>query len=175
MLLLLLLSRFSRVHRRQPTRPRHPWDSLGKNTGVGCHFLLQCMKVKNESEATQSCLTLSDPMDCSLPGSPIYGIFQARVLEWGAIAFSQVLLEGNQVRHRFLARISHSLLRLCWIHFQETKCLLNTLTENTLIRTYCIAQETQYSVMTYMGKESKRVDIHNTDSLCCTAETNTTL
>ena len=67
-------------HRQQPTRLLHPWDSLGKNTGVGCHFLLQCMKVKSESEVAQSCLTLSDPMDCSLPGSSIHGIFQARVL-----------------------------------------------------------------------------------------------
>ena len=75
-------------HRQQPTRLPHPWDSPGKNTGVGCHFLLQCMKVKSESEVTQSCLTLSDPMDCSLPGSSIHGIFQGRVLEWGAIAFS---------------------------------------------------------------------------------------
>ena len=66
----------------------HPWDSPGKNTGVGCHFLLQCRKVKSESEVAQSCLTLSDPMDCSLPGFSIHGIFQARVLEWGAIAFS---------------------------------------------------------------------------------------
>ena len=64
-------------------------DSPGKNTGVGCHFLLQCMKVKSESEVAQSCLTLSDPMDCSPPGSSIHGIFQARVLEWGAIAFSK--------------------------------------------------------------------------------------
>ena len=75
-------------HRRQPTRLPRPWDSPGKNTGVGCHFLLQCMKVKSESEVAQSCLTLSDPMDCSLTGSSIHGIFQARVLEWGAIAFS---------------------------------------------------------------------------------------
>ena len=74
-------------HRRQPTRPRRPWDSPGKNTGVGCYFL-QCMKVKSESEVSQSCPTLSDPMDCSLPGSSVHGIFQARVLEWGAIAFS---------------------------------------------------------------------------------------
>ena len=73
--------------RRQPTRPRSPWDSPGKNTGVGCHFLLQCMKVKSESEGAQLCPTLSDPMDCSLPGSSVHGIFQARVLEWGAIAF----------------------------------------------------------------------------------------
>ena len=69
-----------RPHRRQPTRLPHPWDSPGKNTGVGCHFLLQCMKVKSESEVTQSCPTLSDPMDCSLPGSSVHGIFQARVL-----------------------------------------------------------------------------------------------
>ena len=74
-------------HRQKPTRLHHPWDSLGKNTGVGCHFLLQCMKVKSESEAVQSCPTLCDPMDCSLPGSSVHEIFQARVLEWGAIAF----------------------------------------------------------------------------------------
>ena len=67
-----------------------PWDSPGKNTGVGCHFLLQCMKVESESEVSQLCLTLSDPMDCSLPGSSIHGIFRATVLEWGAIAFSNI-------------------------------------------------------------------------------------
>ena len=77
-------------HRRPPTRLPCPLDSPGKNTGVGCHFLLQCMKAKSESKVSQSCLTLSDPMDCSLPGSSIHGIFQARVLEWGAIAFSLV-------------------------------------------------------------------------------------
>ena len=69
-------------HRQQPTRLLCPWNSLGKNTGVGCHFLLQCMKVKSESEVSQLCPTLSDPMDCSLPGSSIHAIFQARVLEW---------------------------------------------------------------------------------------------
>ena len=73
-----------RLHRRQPTRLRRPWDSPGKNIGVGCHFLLQCMKVKGESEVVQSCPTLSDPMDCSLTGSSSHGIFQARVLEWDA-------------------------------------------------------------------------------------------
>jgi len=93
-LLLLLLSHFSRVRLcatpgRQPTRLPRPWDSPGKNTGVGCHFLLQCMKVKSESEVAQSCPTLSDPMDCSPSGSSNHGIFQARVLEWGAIAFSE--------------------------------------------------------------------------------------
>ena len=70
------------------TRLPRPWDSPGKNTGVGCHFLLQCRKVKSESEVAQSCPTLSDPVDCSLLGSSIHGIFQARVLEWGATAFS---------------------------------------------------------------------------------------
>ena len=80
--------------RRQPTRLPSPWDSPGKNTGVGCHFLLQCMPVKSESEITQSCQTLSDPMDCSLPGSPIHGIFQARVLKWGATAFSKSITLG---------------------------------------------------------------------------------
>ena len=78
-------------HRWQPTSLPRPWDSPGKNTGVGCHFFLQCMKVKSESEVAQSCPTLHDPMDCSLPGSSVYGIFQARVLEWGAIAFSNYL------------------------------------------------------------------------------------
>ena len=80
-----------RLHRRQPTRLPCPWDSPGKNTGVGCHFLLQCMKVKSESDDTQSCLTLSNPMDCSLPGSSVHGIFQARVLEWGAITYSEIM------------------------------------------------------------------------------------
>ena len=76
-------------HRRQPTRLPHPWDSPGKNTGVGYHFLLQCMKVKSESEVAQSCPTIRHPMDGSLQGSSIHGIFQARVLEWGAIAFME--------------------------------------------------------------------------------------
>ena len=77
-----------RPHRRQPTRLHHPWDSPGKNTGVGCHFLLQCMKVKSEREVAQLCLTLHDPMDCNPPGSSIHGTLQARVLEWVATAFS---------------------------------------------------------------------------------------
>ena len=76
------------MHKWQPTRLPHPWDSPGENTGVGCHFLLQCMKVKSESEVAQSCPTLHDTMVCSLPGSSVHGIFQARVLEWVAIAFS---------------------------------------------------------------------------------------
>ena len=104
-------------HRRQPTRLLRPWDSPGKNTGVGCHFLVQCMKVKSESEVTQSCLTPSDPMDCSLPGSSIHGIFQARVLEWGAIALvvldslnfclSVKLLISPSILNEILARYSN--------------------------------------------------------------------
>ena len=82
------MSNSVRPQRQQPTRLPRPWDSPGKNIGVGCHFLLQCMKVKSESEVAQSYPTLSDPMDCSLLGSSVHGIFQARVLEWGAIAFS---------------------------------------------------------------------------------------
>ena len=106
-----------RPHKRQPTRLCRPWDSPGKNTGVGCHFLLQCMKVKSEIEVAQSCPTLSDPMDCSLPGSSIHGIFQARVLEWGAIAFLgtdlYALLYLKQI-------ISKRLLReLCSIFFNN--------------------------------------------------------
>ena len=76
-----------RPHRQQPTKLPRPWDSPGKNTGVGCHFLLQCMKVKSESEVAELCPNPSNPMDCSLPGSSIHGIFQARVLEWVAIAY----------------------------------------------------------------------------------------
>ena len=86
------MSNSVRPHRWQPTRLPCPWHSPGKNTGVGCHFLLQYVKVKSESEVAQSRPTLSNPMDCSLPDSSVHGIFQARVLEWGAIAFSDSLV-----------------------------------------------------------------------------------
>ena len=89
------MSKSVQPHRQQPTRLPHPWDSPGKNTGVGCHFLLQGMEVKSESEVAQSRPTLSDPMDFSLPDSSIHGIFQAWVLEWGAIAFSRPCIVGN--------------------------------------------------------------------------------
>ena len=92
-----------RPHRRQPTRLPCPCDSPGKNTGVGCHFLLQCMNVKSESEVAQSCLTLSDPMDCSLPGSSVHGIFHSRVLEWGAIAFSGYIITKHEFGWTLLA------------------------------------------------------------------------
>ena len=104
-----VLSDSVRPHGLQPTRLLCPWDSPGKNTGVGCHFLLQCIKVESESEVAQSCLTLSDPMDCSPPGSSIHGIFQARVLEWGAIAFSIIKTTGNKKGNTFIQGISMGL------------------------------------------------------------------
>ena len=96
-------------HRQQPTRLPCPWDSPGKNTGVGCHFLLQCMKVKSESEVAPSCPTLCDPMDCSLPGSSVHGILQARVLEWGAIAFSSLRLKLPKTlpEFQYFSRMTH--------------------------------------------------------------------
>ena len=99
-----------RPHRWQPTRLPRPWDSPGKNTGVGCHLLLQCVKVKSESEVTQSCPTLSHPMDCSLPGSSVHGIFQARVLDWGAIAFSIMYSYGKKPKTNNLL---DSMLLIC--------------------------------------------------------------
>ena len=103
----------------RPTRLPHPWDSPGKNTGVGCHFLLQYMKVKSESEVVRSSLTPSNPMDHSLPGSSIHGIFQARVLEWGAIAFSRlseknlyktyILITPSNLFSVFLKSITHNI------------------------------------------------------------------
>ena len=95
-------------HRRQLTKHPRPWDSPGKNTGVGCHFLLQCLKVKSEREVPQSCPTLCNPLDCSLPGSSPHEIFQARVLEWGAIAFS---INNPLLLLLLLSRISR--VRLC--------------------------------------------------------------
>ena len=100
-----------RPHRRQPSRLPHPWDSPGKNTGVGCHFLLQCMKVKSESEIVQSCLTLTEPMDCSLPGSLVHEIFQARVLEWGAIVFSK---RDTDVKNRPLDSVGEGEGGMIW-------------------------------------------------------------
>ena len=102
-------------HRWQPTRLPCPWDSPGKNTGVGCHFLLQCMKVKSESEVAQSCPTLSDLMDCSLPGSSVHGIFQARGLEWDAIAFS---------------RINPRKYQIVRTHTKKTTCIQNPASPN---------------------------------------------
>ena len=124
-----------RPHRWQPTKLPCPWDSPGKNTGVGCPFLLQCMKVKSQSEVTQSCPTPSNPMDCSPsggscllacllakslqscptlcdptdgspPGSPVPGILQARTLEWAAISFSNAW--KWKVKVKWLSRVRPS-------------------------------------------------------------------
>ena len=135
-----------RPHRRQPTRLPRPWDSPGKNTGVGCHFLLQCRKVKSKSEVVQSYPTLSDPMDCSLPGSSIHRIFQTRVLEWGAIIEVQpinnvVVVSGEQrmdlaiyvhvsslpqtplpsrLAHNIEQSTTHYTIGLCWLSILNT-------------------------------------------------------
>ena len=103
----------------QPTRRPRPWDSPSKSTVVDCPFRLQCRKVKRESEVTQSCPTLSDPMHCSLPGSSAHGIFQARVLEWGAIAFSECFGRGRGKPNKYFgtataaAKSLQSCLTLC--------------------------------------------------------------
>ena len=100
---MLLLSHFSHVRlcvipQMAATRLPRPWDSPGKNTGVGCHFLLQCMKVKSEREVAQSCLTLRDPMDYSPPGSSVHGIFQAKY--WTGVPLPSPLYNtetGNKI------------------------------------------------------------------------------
>ena len=117
-------------HRPQPTRLHRPWDSPGKNTGVGCHFLLHCMKVKSKSEVVQSCPTLSDPTDCSLPGSSVHGIFQARVPEWGAIAFS-----GISPSSEFLGLISSSIVYIPLVLYAHTHT--HTYTLIYLSKTIC--------------------------------------
>ena len=94
-----VVSNSVRPHRRQPTRLSRPWDSPGKNTGVGCHFLLQCMKLKSESEITQSCLTLHDPMDCTPPGSSIHGI-------WGPSYLVCILYTTTKIHLRVLTLYS---------------------------------------------------------------------
>ena len=95
-------------HRRQPTRLPRPWDSLGKNTGVGCHFLLRCIKVKSESEVTQLCQTPSDPRDCSLPGSSVHGIFQAKVLEWVSLGKLRELVVDREAWGAAVHRVTKS-------------------------------------------------------------------
>ena len=133
MLSLLLLSQASvvsdsvRPHRWQPTRLPCPWDSPGKISGVDCHFLLQCIQVKSESEVAQSCPTLSDPLDCSLPGSSVHGIFQARVLEWGAIVFSRrsVILSykmGTKKENKEIIYLLFPSVFISNIYFMLTAC-----------------------------------------------------
>ena len=109
-----------RPHRLQPTKLQCPWDTPSKNIGVGCHFLLQCMKVKSESEVAELCPTLCYPLDCSLPGSSIHGIFQARVLEWVASAFSIGL---HQIRDQ-IRSVDQSCPTLCHPMNRSTPGLL---------------------------------------------------
>ena len=120
--------------RRQPTRLPHPWDFPGKNTGVGWHFLLQCMKVKSESEVAQLCPTASDPMDCSLPGSSNHGICQARVLKWVVIAFS-VINWSCFYWQRLNAFWRLFIWRLAWPEFPNFRCrsVLNMHLTQTMI------------------------------------------
>ena len=141
------MSNSVRHHIWQPTRLPCPWDSPGKNTGVGCHFLLQCMKVKSDREVAQSCPTPSNPMDCSPPGSSVHGIFQARVLKWGAIAFSRIYI----------------LLYIKWI------------TNRDLL--YSTGNYIQYLAIVYNGTEYEKEYVYTciAGSLCCTPETNITL
>ena len=111
------MSDFVQPHRRQPTRLPRPWDSPGKNTGVGCHFLLPCMKVKSESEVAQSCLTLCDPIDSSPPGSSVQGISQPRTLEWVAMSSSRGSSRPkDRTQVSFVSRISRQVLYLVLCH-----------------------------------------------------------
>ena len=145
-----------RPHRQQPTRLPRSWDSPGKNTGVGCHFLLQCMKVKSEREVTQSCPTLSDPLDCSPPGSSNHGIFQARVLEWGAIAFSEL--------YCYAMLVKRIITTFCWTftmcHTQSPYLLPYTTLKTPICRRYSEQslflgrQPEAFIVFFTLGKES---------------------
>ena len=142
-----------RPHRRRPTRLPRPWDSPGKNTGVGCHFLLQCMKVKSESEVALSCPTLRDPMDCSLPGSSIHEIFQVRVLEWGAIAFS--VPAHNHVNKWNRWRINN-FMWLFLYSFWVSQCLSSQLFKNFLVvvtqyYNLILQLETKFHVREFLG------------------------
>ena len=146
-----------RPQRLQPTRLPSPWDFPGKNTGVGCHFLLQCMKVKSESDIAQSCPTLSDPMDRSLPGSSTYGIFQARVLEWGAVAFSECKARGWQrpVSQLKIVRLEEIASYPAFLFYSGL--WLNGWGLLTLGRTMFMPQFTQFSIYKYLiQKHSQR-------------------
>ena len=150
-MLLLLLSRFSHVRLcATPQMAAHqvsrPWDSPSKNTGVGSHFLLQCRKVKSEREVAQSCLTLSDPMNYSPPGSSIHGIFPARVLECGAIAFSLskyeivlYFLENN-----FLISFYFVILFKCQISWTNSLILLSSPSSIPLIVLFSVRFSTPF-------------------------------
>jgi len=140
-------------HRWQPTRFPRPWDSPGKNTGLGCHFLLQwkwkCMKVKSEREVAQSCLTLSDSMDCSLPGSSAHGIFQARVLEWGATAFSNICMCMYVCIYIYI--IKDSWLTMFQVYSKVIQLYTYTYITFHIIFHYTLLQDTDYSSLCYIA------------------------
>ena len=139
-----------RPHRLQPTRLSRPWDSPGKNTGVGCHFLLQCTKVKRESEVAQSCLTLCNPMDCSPPGSSVRGTLQARVLEWGAIAFSTNMLGSMKMKGK--KKSLH--LKICQLKYRRAfSCVPLFVTPWTVARHHMgVIQGKVLKISHYLGK-----------------------
>ena len=156
-----------RPHRWQPTRLPHPWDSPGKNTGVGCHFLLQCRKVKRQSEFAQSCPTASDPMDCSPPGSSIHGIFQARVLEWGAIAFVMPPTHKNKKWTR--TKSSHIYTQVCLL--ENSKFLFAMTPEvcvSLLRNSYSLSlrktgKQTSLILNSVRGREGQEIIFHKMD------------
>ena len=164
------MSNSVRPHRWQPTRLPFPQDSPGKNTGVGCHFLLQCMKVKSESEVAQSCPTLSDPTDCSLTGSSVHGIFQSRVLEWGAIAFSDFIHKTSNSLDKttffkkiefFLMCFKSILFTYLFIYLFWLNCCMRTLVSPPRIEPTLPAVETQSLNHWTTGKSQGQLIISN--------------
>ena len=149
-----------RHHRWQPTRLPCPWDSPGKNTGVGCHFLLQCMKVKTESEVAQLCRTLSNPMDCSLPGSSVHGIFQARVLECGAIAFSSPKTRADPQTLFFKSHISKAIFSL-ELKWACCSCIYNPCLNSSKALLRFIISTINISVRILKDKDSLKKHNHN--------------
>ena len=141
------MSNSVRPHRWQPTRLPHPWDSPGKNTGVGCHFLLQCMTAKIESEVAQPWPTLSDPMDCSLPGSSIHGIFQAGVLEWGAIRMAQI---NKTDKNKWWQNVKN------W-ELEQIQPLCNTVWQFLKMLTLELPDDPTISLFSYLSKRNKNI------------------
>ena len=148
-----------RPHRQQPTRLPRPWDSPGKNSGVGCNFLLQWMKVKRESRSV--CLTVSNPMDCSPPGSSAHGIFQARVLGWGAIAFSEANLDVWQTNWSFMDSKRQGFYRdfikkSSEVHVkvkcESVSCSVRLLRTNSFATPWTVAHQAPLSVEFSRGK-----------------------
>ena len=153
-----------RPHRRQPTRLLCPWDSPGKNTGVGCHFLLQCVKVKSESRVAQSCLTLSDLMDCNLLGSSGHGIFQARVLEWSPLPS---LLEWLNLRRLALPGVSEDMERLEISHIVDRNANGTVILENSTAVLIKLPYNTAIPLLAIYPKERQTSICSHTKILSC--------